>query len=142
MTGRTEVKIWLRIGLHWSNKVVHVLRSGGLDHKQHDMSETRETANAAMSQALARLAGDIAAGRAEDSSYSTKILHSMQNFCGIAKTVPRCRRRIRLPPRQAFGLNAHRVMRVNERKPRKHAVNVKIFRFLTNSTQNSIISAN
>ncbi|MFP4437575.1 MAG: hypothetical protein ACLFVO_10030 [Chloroflexaceae bacterium] len=31
------------------------------------MSENRETANAAMDQAIPRLAGDIASGRAEDS---------------------------------------------------------------------------
>ncbi|MFP4438431.1 MAG: hypothetical protein ACLFVO_14405 [Chloroflexaceae bacterium] len=33
------------------------------------MSEYRETANAAMDQAIPRLAGDIASGRAEDSAF-------------------------------------------------------------------------
>ncbi|MFP4437058.1 MAG: hypothetical protein ACLFVO_07405, partial [Chloroflexaceae bacterium] len=35
--------------------------------KEHEMSEHRETANADMDQAIPRLAGDIASGRAEDS---------------------------------------------------------------------------
>ncbi|MFP4436449.1 MAG: hypothetical protein ACLFVO_04315 [Chloroflexaceae bacterium] len=37
-----------------------------MDHEHHDMSEIRETANAAMYQAILCLAGDIASGRAEE----------------------------------------------------------------------------
>ncbi len=38
-----------------------------LDHERREMSEKRETVNAAMDQAIPRLAGNIATGRAEDS---------------------------------------------------------------------------
>ncbi|MFP4438072.1 MAG: hypothetical protein ACLFVO_12560 [Chloroflexaceae bacterium] len=37
-----------------------------MDYEQHDMSEHRETANADVYQAIPRLAGDNASGRAED----------------------------------------------------------------------------
>ncbi len=43
------------------------LRDEGLDHEQHDMSETCETTNAATDQVIPRLVRDIASGRAEDS---------------------------------------------------------------------------
>jgi hypothetical protein len=43
----------------------HDLRGGSLDHEQHDMSETRETANADMYQAIPRLAGNTASRKAE-----------------------------------------------------------------------------
>jgi hypothetical protein len=34
-----------------------------LDHEQHDMRETRETANAAMDQAIPHVAGDSASSQ-------------------------------------------------------------------------------
>jgi hypothetical protein len=37
-----------------------------LDHEHHDMSEHRETANAAIHQVISVLVGDIASGRAEE----------------------------------------------------------------------------
>jgi len=37
-----------------------------VDHEHHDMRETRETVNAAMDRASPHVAGDIAAGRAEE----------------------------------------------------------------------------
>jgi len=37
-----------------------------LDHERHDMRENREPAGAAMHQAIPRLTGDIASGRAEE----------------------------------------------------------------------------
>ncbi|MFP4438414.1 MAG: hypothetical protein ACLFVO_14320 [Chloroflexaceae bacterium] len=45
--------------------VLQKLRGGHLDHERHDMSEHRETANAAMDQAIPCFAEDIASGRAE-----------------------------------------------------------------------------
>jgi hypothetical protein len=42
------------------------LRSERLDHEHHDMRETHEPAGAVMDQAIPRLAGDNASGRAED----------------------------------------------------------------------------
>jgi hypothetical protein len=38
----------------------HALRGGDLDHENHDMSETHETANADMQQAIPGLVADIA----------------------------------------------------------------------------------
>ncbi|MFP4439492.1 MAG: hypothetical protein ACLFVO_19795 [Chloroflexaceae bacterium] len=38
-----------------------------MDHERREMSEKRETVNAAMDQAIPRLAGNIATGRVEDS---------------------------------------------------------------------------
>ncbi len=46
--------------------VLQELRGGRLDHEHHDMSEHRETANAAMDQAIPCFAEDIASGRAEE----------------------------------------------------------------------------
>ncbi|MFP4440054.1 MAG: hypothetical protein ACLFVO_22700 [Chloroflexaceae bacterium] len=43
-----------------------------MDHEQHAMSEYRETANADRYQAIPRLAGDIASGRAEDLIFFVK----------------------------------------------------------------------
>ncbi|MFP4440171.1 MAG: hypothetical protein ACLFVO_23295 [Chloroflexaceae bacterium] len=45
------------------------------------MSEHRETANAAMDQAIPRLAGDIAFGRAEETSLFTNMLYVVQHVC-------------------------------------------------------------
>ncbi|MFP4437687.1 MAG: hypothetical protein ACLFVO_10590 [Chloroflexaceae bacterium] len=45
-----------------------------MDHEHHDMSETREPANADLPEAISGLVGDIASGR--------------------KKSVPCCRRRI------------------------------------------------
>jgi hypothetical protein len=54
--------------------------SGGrLDHEHHEMSETRETANADMYPAIPGLAGDIASGRAEEAIFIHK------NFAHSAK---------------------------------------------------------
>jgi len=52
-----------------------------LDHERHEVSETRETANADMHQAIPGLVADIASGRVEDSrSFSQK--HSQREcFC-------------------------------------------------------------
>jgi len=73
------------------------------------MSEHRETANAAMDQAIPRLVGDIAAGRAEEVIFPTKTLHRVQRFCEKDKKVPCCRRRIGFSSGQTPGLNTHRV---------------------------------
>jgi len=52
-----------------------------LDREQHDMSENRETANAAMYQVIPHLAGGSASGRAENSrSFSPK--NSQREFFG------------------------------------------------------------
>ncbi len=52
---------------------------------------------------------NCASGRAEDSDLFHKNSHEMQAFCEKDKTVPRCRRRDRLPSNQTFGLNVHRI---------------------------------
>jgi len=57
------------------------------------MSETRETANADMDQVIPRLVGDIAAGRAEEVLFFTKMLHRVQHFCEKSWFLPPCRRR-------------------------------------------------
>jgi hypothetical protein len=51
-----------------------------LDHEKHDMREHRETANAAMAQAIPRLAGDIAVGRAEEPGSFPKKIHFVDFF--------------------------------------------------------------
>ena len=51
-----------------------------MDHEQHDMRETCETAHAAMDQAIPRLAGDIAAGRAEEPGFFPKKIHNVNFF--------------------------------------------------------------
>jgi len=45
------------------------------------MSENRETATADMDQAIPRVAGDIASGRAEETSFFTNMLHFVQHVC-------------------------------------------------------------
>jgi len=50
-----------------------------LDYEQHDMSETRETANADMQQAIPGFGRDIAAGRAEEIRSFSQKTHNM-NF--------------------------------------------------------------
>ncbi len=42
------------------------LRGGRLDHERREMNEHRETATAAMDQAIPCLAGDSASGRVEE----------------------------------------------------------------------------
>ncbi len=42
------------------------VRGGSPDHEQHAMSENPATANADVHQAILRLAGDSASGRAEE----------------------------------------------------------------------------
>jgi|GEM_PF-5174859 len=71
------------------------VRGGRLDHEHHAMRETRETITAAMDQAIPRLVGDIAAGRAKN------------------KHVPCCRGRVGpVIPINAW-LGTDRVTRVN-----------------------------
>jgi hypothetical protein len=52
-----------------------------LDHEHHEISEKRETANADVYPAISRSVEDIAAGRAEETIFFTKNLHTVQIFC-------------------------------------------------------------
>jgi len=70
------------------------LRGGSLDHEQHEMSETRETANAAIHQVILRLVGNIASGRAEGIRSFSQKNSRCEFFCEKEKRVPCCRRRI------------------------------------------------
>ena len=74
---------------------LHALSGGILDH---EMSETRETANADMDQVIPRLMGDIASGRAEQD-----------------KNVPCCRRRIGFSSGETSGLHGNRGTHVSYR---------------------------
>ncbi|MFP4437517.1 MAG: hypothetical protein ACLFVO_09740 [Chloroflexaceae bacterium] len=65
-----------------------------MDHEHHDMSEHRETANAAMYLVIPRLARDIAVGRTEDSRLFQKKIHVVNLFVKKIKQVPCCRRRV------------------------------------------------
>jgi len=56
-----------------------------LDHEHHEMNETREAAGAAMYQAVSRLAGFIASGRAEDSPLVHKKIHIVNFFVNKVK---------------------------------------------------------
>ncbi|MFP4440437.1 MAG: hypothetical protein ACLFVO_24645 [Chloroflexaceae bacterium] len=65
-----------------------------MDHEHHDMSEKHEPAGAAMDQAIRRLAGDIASGRAENPRSFSQKNSRCEFFCEKDQNVPRCRRRI------------------------------------------------
>ncbi len=81
--------------------------------EQHDMSENRETTNADMYQALPRLAGYIASGRAEETSSFSQTCCTLCNmFVKKKKKVPCCRRRIRLPSGETSGLDLNHVSSV------------------------------
>jgi hypothetical protein len=56
-----------------------------LDHERREMSEKRETVNAAMDQAIPRLAGNIVTGRVEDSILFPKKFAQSANFLGKTK---------------------------------------------------------
>ncbi len=102
----------------------HALRGGRLDHEHHDMSEQRETATAAMQQAIPgfdggyrpirRRSGQAPAGR-KIYSFSQKCCTLCNIFVKKTDHVPRCRWRIGLPPGQMSSLCPHRVTRVSNR---------------------------
>jgi hypothetical protein len=76
------------------------------------MSETRETVNAAMHQAMPGLVADIVSGRVEDSRSCSQKNSQREFFCEQETNVPCCRRRICRSPGETPGLMNHRVSRV------------------------------
>jgi hypothetical protein len=61
--------------------------------KEHEMSETRETVNADIYQAISGLVGDIASGREEKTRSFSQKNSRHEFFCEKDKKVPCCRRR-------------------------------------------------
>jgi hypothetical protein len=77
------------------------------------MSEPRETANADVDQAIPCFAGDIAAGRGQETRSFSQKNSRCEFFCEKEKSVPCCRRRVGLATGQTPGLHIHRVTAVN-----------------------------
>jgi hypothetical protein len=80
------------------------------------MSETRETANAAMDRAIPHVAGDSASGRAEEPGSFSRKNSQREFFREKKKNVPCCRRRVGPVIQINAWFGTDRVRRVNQKQ--------------------------